>query len=254
MRTGKTFRLVAALAGVLAAAGCAAPKPDPQNLAATDIYEAQNRKVHEFNVSVDRAVLGPVARGYATVTPLLIRHLVANGLSHLELPADFANYLLQGRMRLAMETLGRFTLNTVMGAGGLLDPATEFGLPRRPTDFGVTLGRHGVPEGAYLVTPVLGPKTGRDLLGDIVDLAFYPTTYLGFLGVSHTMEAGVGLRALGLIEWRASNDELIDELLHESPDSYVSLRAVYLQRRRALVADEKAAAEALPDIFETEEQ
>lgn len=254
MTARRAIRLLAAIGFVWTLGACAAPDPDPGNLAATDVYEAQNRKIHQFNVELDRAVLRPVAQGYAAVTPTLARHLIGNGLSHLELPADFVNYLLQGRVDRALETLGRFTLNTVMGAGGLLDPATEFGLPRRATDFGVTMARHGAAEGAYLVVPLLGPKTGRDLVGDVVDLAFYPTTYLGFMGVQHATAVQAGTEALQLVERRASQAELVDELLYESPDSYVALRAVYLQHRRALVADEEAAAEALPDIFETETQ
>ena len=53
--------------------------------------------------------------------------------------------------------LGRFGVNTLAGAAGLLDPATEFGLPLEPTDFGVTLASWGANEGPYVEAPSLWP-------------------------------------------------------------------------------------------------
>ena len=79
----------------------------------------------------------------------------------------------------SLHTLGRFTINTVMGAGGFLNPADEFGLRRKPNDFGMTLARYGVGEGPYLVLPLLGPTTARDVSGFVVDRAFSPMTYVG---------------------------------------------------------------------------
>ncbi len=50
----------------------------------------------------------------------------------------------------------------------------------------------------------------------------------------------------------SQNFDIVDQLLYESEDPYVLLRAGYLQRRRAQIADEKGAIENLPDIFEEE--
>jgi len=36
----------------------------------------------------------------------------------------------------------------------------------------------GVPSGPYLVMPILGPNTLRDVTGWAVDMMFRPTTYL----------------------------------------------------------------------------
>ena len=49
---------------------------------------------------------------------------------------------------------------------------------------------------------------------------------------------------------RARDGDLIDELLYESADPYISLRSIYLQQRRSEVAGDDAGAEALPDIFD----
>ena len=243
------FRRCAALAMVLSIAACATAEPGA-DMSATDPHEGFNQNMLKFNLVLDRNVLRPVAQGYDFVTPATIKHLLGNGFSHLDLPADFANYLFQGDIDAALKTLGRFTINTVLGAGGLLDPATEFGLPKQNTDFGITLGKHGVSEGTYWVLPFIGPTTTRDAFGGLVDIALTPTTYIGAVDSSLTPEVGLGLLAGETIDKRDRNGDLIDEVLYESADPYISLRSIYLQRRRSLVAGDEGGADALPDIFE----
>ena len=238
-----------ALAAILGVAACATAGPQAE-LSATDPHEGFNRNMLDFNLALDRNVLRPAEQGYDFITPALIKHLLGNGFSHLDLTGDFVNDLVQGEIDPALETLGRFTINTVLGAGGLLDPATEFGLPKNSTDFGITLGKHGVDEGTYWVLPIVGPTTTRDAFGGLVDFALSPTTYLGVIDPSLSPEVGLALFAGDTIDARDRNGDLIDEVLYESEDPYVSLRLIYLQRRRSKVAGDKAGAEALPDIFD----
>ena len=251
MKSIDAIRRCAALAMVLSVAACATADPNAE-LSATDPHEGFNRKMLEANLVLDRNVLRPVAQGYDFVTPALVKHLLGNGFNHLDLPADFINYLVQGDINSALETLGRFTLNTVLGAGGFLDPATEFGLPMEETDFGITLGKHGVAEGTYWVLPLVGPTTTRDAFGGLVDIALSPTTYIGVFAPGVSPELGLSLVVGETIHDRDANGDLIDELLYESADPYISLRSVYLQRRRSEVAGDEAGAEALPDIFDND--
>lgn len=244
---GMIRRAVAAL-GLFTLAACATASPD--DLSATDTTPGFNRAMHEFNVTLDKNLLRPAAQGYEFAAPTLFKHLIGNAFSHLELPGTFVNFALQGEVTPALETLGRFAVNTVGGAGGFLDPATEAGLPRQNTDFGVTLGKHGVAEGNYLVLPLFGPSTTRDAVGMVVDRAFQPLTYLGYVFPGAPAGTGIALTVTERVDARHRNFDLIDDLLYESADSYVSLRSIYLQRRRAQVAGEEAGAEALPDIFE----
>ena len=90
----------------------------------------------------------------------------------------------------------------------------------------------------------------RDLAGTIVDVAFRPTTYIGVLDASLTPEVPMAIRTLDAVDSRDRNKDVIDDVLYKSEDSYVSLRSVYLQRRRALVAGDQSGADALPNIFE----
>lgn len=229
-------------------AGCASGGPR-DGLAATDPYEPFNRKMLNVNKSLDRYVLRPVAQGYDFVTPRTVRFIIGNGLDYLETPIHLANYLLQGDIDNSLEALGRFTLNTVLGIG-ILDPATEFGLPRQETDFGLTLASWGVGEGPYFVLPLLGPATARDLPSFVVDRAFYPPSYVGPFTTFDGFNPGIN--AVDITHTRNENFDLVDELLYNTEDAYVTLRAAYIQRRRAQVAGEAGAIENLPDIFDDE--
>lgn len=249
MRTLLRSTLFCAL-GMVMLAGCAAEGPR-EGFAADDPYEPTNRVIHEANVELDRYVLKPVSEAYDFITPTLFRHLIGNGLSHLDLPNDFVNYVLQGDVDASLETLGRFTINTILGAGGLLDPATEFGLKKNGTDFGITLGKYGVGEGFYIVLPFLGPSTLRDAPSSVVDRAINPLFALGFTDAGIDW-VGPAVGGVEIIDTRASNAELIDDVLYNSPDSYVTVRSAYLQRRRAKIAGEEGAVDNLPDIFEDE--
>ncbi|MEM7056971.1 MAG: VacJ family lipoprotein [Pseudomonadota bacterium] len=235
-----------ALVTVIGACSSSGPRT---GFAASDKFEPTSRAFLNGNKRLDFYIIRPVAKGYDLVTPALFQHMIGNGLSHLELPGDFANYLLQGDFTKSAETLGRMTLNTFIGAGGLLDPAKEFGLPRQSTDFGITLGRYGVGEGSYLVLPLVGPTTVRDSAGFLVDRAFSPSTYVGqFLAWD---AFGPTVTGLGFVDARNRNAALIDEVLYEADDSYVTLRSAYLQRRRAQVAGEDST-DTIPDIFDDE--
>lgn len=251
MNATGAIRRLAGLSTALILSACASADPQA-DFAAADPFEGFNRNMHDVNLFLDTNLIRPAAQGYDFVTPTTIKFLIGNGFSHLDLPGDFANYLLQGEIKPALRTLGRFTLNTVLGAAGLLDPATEFGLPKEDTDFGVTLGRHGVGEGAYLVVPLIGPSTTRDLAGRVVDLGLYPPTYLGVTDSNALDVLSIPLNAVQAVDQRDRNFALIDDLLYNSDDSYISVRSVYLQRRRAMVAGDNAGAEALPDIFDNQ--
>src|SRR5262245_20302942 len=127
-----------------------------------DPLERMNRATHRFNDSVDRAVLKPVATGYRNHVPQVIRTGVNNFLDNLAFTTTIVNDFLQLKVKDTLIDLGRFTVNTTLGIGGILDPATHFGIPRNDEDFGQTLGRWGVPSGPYLVIPFLGPSSLRD--------------------------------------------------------------------------------------------
>lgn len=244
------MRLVFAVSALTAAA-CSTAPPEPGALI-QDPYREYNRAVHDFNKGVDTAVLRPVAQAYDFATPMLVKHLLSNGLSHLRLPGVFINRVLQGDLEAASEVFGRFALNTIMGAGGLLDPATDFGIPYEGTDFGVTMAVWGVEEGIYHEAPFFGPSTTRHLFGRFVNFALDPSILIttGAVEVSGVVEAlDLARTPVEVVNVRNDNAELIDSIFYESDDSYVTARSGYIQNRRRQISGE-ADTEALPDIFE----
>lgn len=243
--------LASVTASGLLLAGCASTPPAEGQLIA-DPYENTNRDFHAFNKGVDQVVIRPLAKGYEYAVPGVAKHLIRNELNYLKLPGIFVNRLLQGNLEEAGAALGRFALNTTLGAAGLLDPATEFGLPHTPTDFGVTLAEWGQPEGVYLEPPLLGPHTTRHLVGRAVNVVLDPAILLtfGVIDVSGVITAADAARVpVDLVATRQENMQVIDGVLYESEDSYRAARAAYVQLRRRQVAG-GASADQVPDIFQ----
>jgi phospholipid-binding lipoprotein MlaA len=231
----------------LLAAGCAHSVPEGALIA--DPYEGLNRDFHSFNVGVDQVALRPLARGYETVTPTLFQHMISNGVDHIRLPIDFLNYMLQGDLDAAGSTAGRLLVNTVMGMGGLLDPAVEMGLPYEPTDFGLTMASWGVEEGAFVMLPFFGPSTERDFVGRLVDFGLNPFTYITFGGGTGQVASATLQVVTPPLVFRAENMDVIDEAFYEREDSYTVVRSGWVQNRRSRVAG-GVDVESLPDIYE----
>lgn len=210
-------------------AGCAHRSPyDP-----ADPLERVNRGIYAFNMTADEYVLEPVTRGYVRVVPRPVRRGIGNFLSNLSYPLVIANDLLQLKFTQAARDTGRFLMNTTLGIGGLFDPASDVGLTKHNEDFGQTLGYWGVGEGWYLMLPLLGPSSNRDLVGFVVDSYGNPINHVDF---EHRDEVRIGLIVLDALDTRA---QLLgtEQLLRDQFDPYVFLRTAYLERRLNLVHD-----------------
>ncbi|MDI9856087.1 VacJ family lipoprotein [Comamonas sp. 17RB] len=227
MQKNKTSPIVrwSAIAAVSASAlvlgGCAATGSNPQ-----DPYESFNRKVQSFNDGVDDAVLKPVATAYQTVTPQPVRTGVGNFFGNVGDLWSMVNHLLQGNGLQAYNHMVRFTTNTVLGIGGLLDIATEMGVDRQKQDFGRTLGAWGIKPGPYLVLPFLGPSTVRDTVALPADWRGNVLTELR--PISHR-NALVGLKVVDDRARLLKAGDIVDSV---ALDRYSLLRDVYLQSRQ----------------------
>ncbi len=247
----RLFATLAICAGMGAVAGCASQPAEGELIA--DPYIDTNRSIHAFNKGLDTAIVKPASEVYDFVTPATVQLLLSNGLNHLRLPGMFVNRVLQGDVESAGVVLGRFGVNTVAGAAGLLDPATEFGLPFETTDFGVTLATWGAEEGAYVELPLFGPATARHAVGRIVNFALDPSILL----TTGVVEAGTAVTIassartpVDIVNTRHENADIINDVLYASDDSYVTARTGYIQSRRRLIAGGETDTEALPDIFD----
>ena len=209
---------VAALLG-----GCATTHNGPANPA--DPLESMNRSIFSFNEGLDKAVLKPVATAYQTVTPRVARQGVTNFFDNLGDAWSFVNNALQGQGEGAYNSMVRFTVNSVLGIGGLFDIASEAGILRHKQDFGQTLGRWGVSTGPYLVLPFWGPSTLRDASGQIVDAYGYPANNIDNIRLRNSL---YGLR---VVNTRADLLKAGDMLDSVALDKYSLMRDVYLRSR-----------------------
>lgn len=229
------------LAACALLAGCATAPAGAGAGTPNDPFESWNRKVFSFNDSVDRAVLKPVAEAYRDHVPKIVRTTVDNFLGNLYDAWSTVNHFLQGKFQSGMEMGMRVLTNTVFGAAGLMDPATEMGLVRRSEDFGQTLGTWGLGNGPYLVLPFLGPSTLRDTAGLLADRQVGPSTL-----PQRTSEQYVVL-GTELINVRANllqAGALVDQV---ALDKYAFMRDAYLARRRDALYDGAPPMETFED-------
>lgn len=218
---------LAVAAALVLLAGCATgPDADPK-----DPLEPLNRGVYRFNDAIDTAVLKPVATAYVDITPSPVRTGVNNFFSNLGDLWSAVNAGLQLRPRETADNLLRFGVNTVLGFGGLLDIAGEAGIPRTRIDFGQTLGRWGVPPGAYVVLPFFGPSTVRDTGGLVVD---WEADLVGHVDHIPTRNSLYALRAVDTRAGLLRAGELFEGA---ALDKYSLMRDFYLGRRQRQIDD-----------------
>lgn len=192
--------------------------------AAYDPWEGYNRRVHRFNLVVDKYLARPVATGYTKVVPATARLGVTNFFDNLRSPVTLVNQLLQGHPVKALQTLGRFALNSTLGFAGLFDPATSAGIPRGNEDFGQTLGVWGWRNSRYFELPFFGPRTLRDTFGLAGDIPLSPLRQIEEDKVRY------GLQGVQLINTRSRLLSL-DEMREQAPDEYALTRDAWMQRR-----------------------
>jgi len=99
-----------------------------------DPIEPFNRAMFVFNDRLYFWVLKPVAQKYSDIVPERARTGIDRFFENLKFPIRFVNNLLQANLSGAFSELGRFTVNTIWGIGGFLDPASKEGLELRRSD------------------------------------------------------------------------------------------------------------------------
>jgi phospholipid-binding lipoprotein MlaA len=199
-----------------------------------DPLEPMNRKVQDFNSSVNHGLVYPIAKAYRDTIPEPARDRIAAFTTNLSEPMTFANNVMQLRPDAALTTLARFLTNSTVGIGGLFDVAETVGQKKQSGDFGQTLYVWGVQESPYLVLPVLGPSNLRDafaggveVLGPAHVLAVMPNKLAIFVESVNTVDTYVKpVAGLGKVE-------MMEELEASSLDFYSMLRSMSQQKREA---------------------
>lgn len=216
-------------------AGCASTSKVDEK----DPWEGWNRGTQSFNDGLDKTVIKPVAKGYAWITPKFVDDGITNFFSNLNDIGVTLNDFMQLKMTQGGMDAGRFLINTTAGVAGFIDVAKMIDLPKHNEDFGQTLGFWGVPNGNYLVLPLFGPSSPREVVGLVGDALMNPLTYTFVFAGSGAASAAIngGARSVNIVDTRADimpTEKVIDEA---SVDRYSFIKNAYQQRREYLLHD-----------------
>ncbi len=235
--------LAGVVIGLTLLSGCASNQTREQG-EVLDPFEPVNRTVYRFNELADKYAIRPVAKGYQTITPSVVRTGITNFFDNISYPVDIVNAVLQGKFRQGGRDTARLVVNTTIGILGFMDPATKMGLVKHDEDFGQTLGVWGVPQGPYIVIPIFGPRTFRSGAGTLADVYINPQ----FLIFNSSVQTKLNI--FWLIHVRST---LIgfDEEIQRAFDRYAFVRDSYLQHRQYLLYDGEPPEQEF-DIFDEE--
>jgi phospholipid-binding lipoprotein MlaA len=198
-----------------------------------DPIEPVNRGIFWFNHQLYTYVAKPFSTAYKFIFPDLVRQGIRNAYDNVRFPVRFVNHTLQGRLDRTAQETGRFLVNTTAGLGGLMKPADKIpvlaDVPK--ADTGQTFAKWGVPHGPYLVFPVVGPTTCRDLVGTAGDTALNPVSWVAFIfgGAAWTTAVSAPSGAHSLPDQMDRYDLATKDAL----DPYISARTGYIQYRNA---------------------
>jgi phospholipid-binding lipoprotein MlaA len=229
------------IGAAIALGGCATTNGVEQQTVASkaDPYENFNRKMFGFNDSVDSYVAEPISNAYKWITPQFMQTGVFNFFNNLKNVNVVINDVLQAKFSQSAEDTGRFAINSTVGLGGLFDVAKHVGLEQNEEDFDQTLAVWGVPQGSYLVLPILGPSTARGIPGAVFDTAANPSSYIG-----------MPVQLVSMLNSRASAEGALKFIDEAALDPYVFTRESFLQWRNNLATDGKAEAASDVDGLE----
>jgi len=201
----------------------------------SDPLEPMNRGTFWFNHQLYHYVFIPLSKTYKFIFPQLVRTGISNFFLNAEYPTRFVNDLLQGKPgRAGLET-EKFLYNSTVGVAGIMKPSAKVpwlaDLPSTDTD--ATLAHWKIPSGCYIVWPILGPKSLRDTVGFVGDIALDPVTWLTYGTLGGV--AGATTLAVSAPKTTTKTSEKLDTyeaLTRTSIDRYSAVRSAYTQNRK----------------------
>ncbi len=190
-----------------------------------------NYAMYSFNDFLYFYALKPIAQGYKIIAPSPLRNGVNNFFQNLLFPVRFINNIFQGKFVSASDEIGIFLANSTVGILGFNQFAQKhLDMKTSDEDLGQTLGSYAIGDGFYLVLPVLGPSTLRDVLGRVGDYFITPVTYV------EPWELNMGISAYDKINRTSFRIGDYEALKDASLVPYVAIRNAYIQNRRSEIA------------------
>jgi len=212
---------------------------EPPAESISDPLEPFNRAMYHFNDKLYFWLLKPVGQAYGKAVPEPARISVRNFFSNLAFPVRFLSCLLQADFSGAAREAGRFTVNTVWGIGGLMDPSSEreLNIPKQDVDLGQTLGIYGAGHGFYLVWPFFGPSSLRDSVDIVGGFFLYPVDYL------NPWYTPVAVRSYEVVNETSLSIGDYESLKQAAIDPYFSIRDAFVQFRKKKINVRKVKLE-----------
>ena len=212
-----------------------------------ECFEKVSRGIFSFNQGLDKALLGPIARGYNKL-PTPVKNGTSNFTSNIGTLLSIPNQLLQGNLKGAGDAVGSFMINSTVGVLGLMDVASGLGVKDTKEDVSQTLGVYGISHGCYFVLPVLGPTTLRDSAAMLADTFVDPFATMTWrkkevLNTVGKQRDYVGVKAAGVVDFRGRNDKNFKSLEKNSIDLYSATKSLYLQNKKKKIKNSNETQE-----------
>ena len=236
----KSFCKYFLILAFLGLSGCASvPNCTNENMEKEDVsaLESYNHAMFSVNQAIDKTIIRPVAKGYKKITNEFIRHRITNFFNNIEEPISAVNHVLQGEISNSGQNIGRFVINTTVGGLGLFDVASKWGIEPKSTGFDETMATWCVPDGPFVILPIIGPSTPRAATGLVVDGYSSPIYWAAHENNGKdAMWVYYGATGLKYVNLMAENLSILESLEEGSIDYYETMKSAYLQNRTKIRA------------------
>ena len=197
----------------------------------SDPFEDYNRFMFDFNEGFYDNIMEPVVREYRDFVSEDIRIGVANIFDNAMAPLKFVSSFLQGDIDKTSRVIGRTIINTTIGLGGMFDVADRaFDIKDVNEDLDQVLGAYGIPAGPYIVLPLFGPSSVRNIFGRAGGIFLSPTYHF-----APGVEVGGALTVTDQVNDTSFIIDDIAQMDDSTIDKYESIRDFYGQYREVLV-------------------
>jgi phospholipid-binding lipoprotein MlaA len=203
-----------------------------------DPFVKYNRFMFRTNDKIYRYILTPLSKGYDFLVPKKVQGSINNFFHLSSTPKRLVNNFFQGKFKSSFVEMGRLLINVTVGVGGLFDPADRvFHLKQQSEDFGQTLGHYGMGNGPYVILPVLGPSTFRDILGRNVDYFLDPFYWLS----QYDVEPEDTFKAISYVKRanklnRSARDNY-NRVVESAIDPYIAVQNAFIQNQNQQILE-----------------
>ena len=144
-----------------------------------DKWENFNRKLFNFNLGLNKYAIRPIHILWSSIMPEYGMDRIKGITNNIEYPIRLVSSLLQRDFETSKNETIRFFTNTVIGFGGMFDPAKHlFNIEQSNENMEQALAGCKMKPGRYFVLPVLSFVNFRGLLGKVLDTALNPGSYI----------------------------------------------------------------------------